>query len=67
MEIKAFDENFDHYKKILLQSTFCRTVFCRAPFSRTSLDGCFYKIKDNLKDCNWCLIFKRSLIDREKV
>ena len=48
MEIKAFDEDFDHCKKSILWNTFCGTTFCRASFSRASLDGCFYKIKDNL-------------------
>ena len=52
MEIKVFDKDFDYCKKTLLNNNFCRAAFCRASFSRTSLDGCFYKIKDNLIDRN---------------
>ena len=49
MKIEAFNEDFDHCKKKL----FCRTPFVeqffyRASLSRTSLEDCFYKIKDNL-------------------
>ena len=54
MEVKAFNEAFDHCKKkkkkkkTLQSNTFCRTAFWRPSFSRISLDACFYKIKDNL-------------------
>ena len=50
MDTTALVEDFDHCRKTSSQNTIWRAAFCRASFSTTSVDGCFYKITDNLID-----------------